>query len=572
MKMQSESCLRDDVWPPGFRFHPTDEELVLYYLKRKICGRRLKLDIIAAIDVYKWDPEELPGQCKLKTGDRQWFFFSPRDRKYPNGGRSNRATRHGYWKATGKDRNITYNSRTVGVKKTLVFYGGRAPNGERTNWVMHEYTIDEEELKRCQNVQEYYALYKLYKKSGPGPKNGEQYGAPFKEEEWADDDCPDFNNSAAADRDISVKQLNEFNSVSVTDVRVNGQAQLTLDEIEEIMKQIEDVTEFHQPQINDHAHTLAQVGEEEQSAMVDPSSREVITPEHSRALHPSGQLYDIPAGFGYSQSATSQMQLHETSEVTSAPILQQDEPLINNLEEFLEIDDLSGPQPCFESFDNKAMENFMFKEADGLSEFDLFYDAPMLLHELGPFNQEIVADPYINIMENNTINQSDFQLQYNLEGTVQIDNQPWTHDQRRNDQTYAETTLGSFSLPPSGVAYESTNIPTQENQNQIGYEDGGAASRFSSALWAFVESIPTTPASAAENALVNRAFERMSSFSRVRVNLKNTNVSAGSGAETIRRTGTTSKGLLYISVIGVVSAILWALIGTVRVLGARIFS
>ncbi|KAI3753998.1 hypothetical protein L2E82_26077 [Cichorium intybus] len=47
-------------FPPGFRFHPTDEELVLYYLKRKICGQSLKLDIIGEVDVYKWDPEELP--------------------------------------------------------------------------------------------------------------------------------------------------------------------------------------------------------------------------------------------------------------------------------------------------------------------------------------------------------------------------------------------------------------------------------------------------------------------------------------------------------------------------------
>nr|KAJ0187765.1 hypothetical protein LSAT_V11C900488590 [Lactuca sativa] len=77
------------------RFHPTDEELVLYYLKRKMCGRSLKLDIIGEVDVYKWDLEELPGY-------RQWFFFSPRDRKYPNGGRSSRATMNGYWKATGK--------------------------------------------------------------------------------------------------------------------------------------------------------------------------------------------------------------------------------------------------------------------------------------------------------------------------------------------------------------------------------------------------------------------------------------------------------------------------------------
>ncbi|KAI3938621.1 hypothetical protein MKW98_016126 [Papaver atlanticum] len=47
-------------WPPGFRFHPTDEELILYYLKRKMCRRRLKLNAIADIDVYKCDPEELP--------------------------------------------------------------------------------------------------------------------------------------------------------------------------------------------------------------------------------------------------------------------------------------------------------------------------------------------------------------------------------------------------------------------------------------------------------------------------------------------------------------------------------
>lgn len=46
---------------PGFRFHPTDEELVMYYLKRKMCRKTLKLDVILDTDVYKWDPEELPG-------------------------------------------------------------------------------------------------------------------------------------------------------------------------------------------------------------------------------------------------------------------------------------------------------------------------------------------------------------------------------------------------------------------------------------------------------------------------------------------------------------------------------
>lgn len=58
---QSVGLGDEEDWPPGFRFHPTDEELVLYYLKRKVCGKKLKLDVIAETDVYKWDPEELPG-------------------------------------------------------------------------------------------------------------------------------------------------------------------------------------------------------------------------------------------------------------------------------------------------------------------------------------------------------------------------------------------------------------------------------------------------------------------------------------------------------------------------------
>lgn len=55
------ASLSDQRFPPGFRFHPTDEELVLYYLKRKICHKKLLLDAICETDVYKWDPEDLPG-------------------------------------------------------------------------------------------------------------------------------------------------------------------------------------------------------------------------------------------------------------------------------------------------------------------------------------------------------------------------------------------------------------------------------------------------------------------------------------------------------------------------------
>ncbi|VVA94197.1 unnamed protein product [Arabis nemorensis] len=160
--------------PPGFRFHPTDEELVIYYLKRKINGRIIELEIIPEIDLYKCEPWDLPGKSLLPSKDLEWFFFSPRDRKYPNGSRTNRATKAGYWKATGKDRKVNSHSRTVGTKKTLVYYRGRAPHGSRTDWVMHEYRLEEEECDSKSGIQDAYALCRVFKKSALANKLEEQ--------------------------------------------------------------------------------------------------------------------------------------------------------------------------------------------------------------------------------------------------------------------------------------------------------------------------------------------------------------------------------------------------------------
>ncbi|XP_062231426.1 NAC domain-containing protein 82-like [Phragmites australis] len=170
--------------PPGFRFHPTDVELVSYYLKRKIMGKKLLVEAISEVELYKFAPWDLPDKSCLRSKDLEWFFFCPRDKKYPNGSRTNRATPNGYWKTSGKDRTIMLNSRNVGNKKTLIFHEGKAPKGDRTDWVMYEYKMEDEDLVSAGFSKDAYVLCKIFKKSGLGPRIGEQYGAPFNEDEW----------------------------------------------------------------------------------------------------------------------------------------------------------------------------------------------------------------------------------------------------------------------------------------------------------------------------------------------------------------------------------------------------
>ncbi|XP_028798327.1 NAC domain-containing protein 82 isoform X2 [Neltuma alba] len=173
---------------PGFRFHPTDVELLRYFLWRKVMGKKFHYDVIAEVDIYKYAPWDLPDKSYLRTGDLEWYFFCPREKKYASGARMNRATEVGYWKTTGRDRPVHFKNRVVGMIKTLIFHIGKAPKGDRTDWVMHEYRLEDQELTAKDIPQDSYVLCKVFQKEGPGPRNGAQYGRPFNDEDWDDDE------------------------------------------------------------------------------------------------------------------------------------------------------------------------------------------------------------------------------------------------------------------------------------------------------------------------------------------------------------------------------------------------
>ncbi|KAL5736781.1 hypothetical protein ACOSP7_031226 [Xanthoceras sorbifolium] len=130
--------------PAGFRFHPRDDELVCDYLIKKITTPRSATLLLIEVDLNKCEPWDIPESASV--GGKEWYFYSLRDRKYSTGVRTNRATASGYWKATGKDRAVLRKGRLVGMRKTLVFYQGRAPKGTKTDWVMHEFRLEPPKL------------------------------------------------------------------------------------------------------------------------------------------------------------------------------------------------------------------------------------------------------------------------------------------------------------------------------------------------------------------------------------------------------------------------------------------
>ncbi|PON49439.1 NAC domain containing protein [Parasponia andersonii] len=144
--MGSNAVVLPSNLPVGFRFSPTEEEVIGHYLRLKILGMDSEVDpVMAEVDFYESDPWDLTSQSKIESSDPVSWFFYRRKYKYSKSTRSNRKTKTGSWKITGQDHKIKCRATKgfIGGKRVLVFQPGPSAPGKGTyNWVMHEYYLE----------------------------------------------------------------------------------------------------------------------------------------------------------------------------------------------------------------------------------------------------------------------------------------------------------------------------------------------------------------------------------------------------------------------------------------------
>ncbi|KAF5752693.1 NAC domain-containing protein 55-like [Tripterygium wilfordii] len=128
--------------PRGFRFNPTDEELI-QILKSKVLGEELiHLHFIVEADVYKHEPQHLQWNPVVTVNKNERYYFCKRESE------SREVSGRGWWKATSHVKKIYEEEVLVGYKRPLTFHRFRAMNQRnrenaiKTNWIMHEYTLD----------------------------------------------------------------------------------------------------------------------------------------------------------------------------------------------------------------------------------------------------------------------------------------------------------------------------------------------------------------------------------------------------------------------------------------------
>lgn len=133
--------------PLGYRFNPTEDEIVVYFLFNKIMDRAMPTyDLIKEVDVYGYDPNQLPnGDFKHNAGCNAAYYFANREPFDASEGKIIKTAANGdYWKVIDDEYEVLFKDSEVivGFEAVMNFYEGKEPNGTKTPFVMNEYRLN----------------------------------------------------------------------------------------------------------------------------------------------------------------------------------------------------------------------------------------------------------------------------------------------------------------------------------------------------------------------------------------------------------------------------------------------
>jgi hypothetical protein len=123
------------MMPVGYRFQPTDDELVGFYLLKKVRGEELGWDGIGELDIYG---EKAPWQF---CGDQEKLYVFTRLKYLSKNRVARTAGCGGVWHENSSDKIYDDQGDVIGARKLFSFMVKEGSCRKKSNWIMHEFSF-----------------------------------------------------------------------------------------------------------------------------------------------------------------------------------------------------------------------------------------------------------------------------------------------------------------------------------------------------------------------------------------------------------------------------------------------
>ncbi|XP_058742120.1 NAC transcription factor 47-like [Vicia villosa] len=128
-------------FPVGYRFDPTDDDLISFYLRKKIYKQPLPRHGILQFDVFQTEPWMLPFDTRNSFSDRRYYFFDLRNYRFEN--TEIRRAGNGEWRVIEKRKEVSLRRSIyfIGSKFTFEYWKMEGTQLVKSKWMMEEFRI-----------------------------------------------------------------------------------------------------------------------------------------------------------------------------------------------------------------------------------------------------------------------------------------------------------------------------------------------------------------------------------------------------------------------------------------------